>query len=293
LLTLSPTIVMLGRYHYARPTRLLAWAIALLTSASFSLSSCHSSESNTPAPNVRMETDATLGPHMVDAQGYSIYYFTRDLSGTNNCTGGCASVWPIFYEPNLIVGDGLNAADFATITTSDGQPQTTYKGWPMYYYAPANASGQFVREKPGQVTGDKIGNVWFTMRPDYSVLLARTNVTNKTTNQVAQKSFLIDSQGRTLYTFGKDQTSPATQPTNCTGGCISTWPVYFDSIVNLPSSLKSTDFGVITRADGPNGTSRQQATYKGLPLYYYTPDAGTRNKVEGDGIGNIWAVAAP
>jgi predicted lipoprotein with Yx(FWY)xxD motif len=30
-----------------------------------------------------------------------------------------------------------------------------------------------------------------------------------------------------------------------------------------------------------------------LPLYYYTPDNNARNTVEGDGIGNLWAVAAP
>ncbi|MVN74973.1 hypothetical protein GO988_01395 [Hymenobacter sp. HMF4947] len=286
---------MLGQSSYARPTRLVAWCAALLASVALGLGSCHKSDDTppTPTPTIQLASDAVVGPHLVDAAGNTVYYFSRDLSGTNNCTGGCASVWPIYYEPNLIVGDGLKASDFATITTSGGQPQTTYKGWPMYYYAPADASGQFVREKPGQVTGDKVGNVWFTMRPDYSLLLAFTNVTNKTTNVTSSKSFLIDNQGRTLYTFGKDKTSPATQSTNCTGGCIATWPVYADAITNLPSALKASDFSTITRSDGANGTTRPQATYKGLPLYYYTPDNATRNVVEGDGIGNIWSVATP
>lgn len=286
---------MLEQSRYARPARFVARRAALLAGAALSLGSCHHSDDTppTPAPTIQLATDAVVGPHLVDAAGSTVYYFSRDLSGTNNCTGGCASVWPIYYEPNLLVGDGLKASDFATITTSGGQPQTTYKGWPMYYYAPADANGQSVREKPGQVTGDKVGNVWFTMRPDYSLLLARTTVTNKTTSVAALKSFLIDSQGRTLYTFGKDQTSPTTQPTNCAGGCIATWPVYADAITNLPSVLKASDFGTITRPDGPNGTTRPQATYKGLPLYYYTPDGATRNVVEGDGIGNIWSVAIP
>lgn len=128
---------------------------------------------------------------------------------------------------------------------------------------------------------------------DPATLLARVSVTNKTTNAATLKSFLIDAQGRTLHTFAKDQTSPATQPTSCTGGCVAVWPVYGDTPVAMPSSLKASDFGTITHADGPNGAPRQQTTYKGLPLYYYTPDNSARGTVEGDGVGNVWAVATP
>ena len=287
---------MLRQCLYALRSRfVLAWyaVVLLITGLVFVVSSCSDDDDKTPTPTVKLVDNATLGPYMVDAQGNTIYYFTRDLAGTNTCTGGCAAVWPIFYEPNLVLGDGLKAEDFATITTADGQPQTTYKGWPMYYYSPADAAGQNVREKAGEVKGENVGGVWFVMKPDYSVLLARTTVVNKTTSQSALKSFLIDSQGRTLYTFGRDQTAPTTQPTNCSGNCIATWPVYLETGRTLPSSLESSDFGVITRPDGPNGSTRQQTTYKGLPLYYYTPDGAQRNKVEGDGVGNVWAVAAP
>ena len=288
---------MFGYPSYARPARWLASAALLLAGTLLGLDSCKNTDSaavpTPPAPTIQLLPDAVVGPHLADSLGNTVYFFTRDLSGTNNCTGGCASTWPIFYTSHLVLSTGLDAKDFATITTSSGQLQTTYKGWPMYYYAPANASGQFVREKPGQVTGDQVGAVWFTMRPDYSLLLARANVTNKTTNATSLKSFLIDNQGRTLYTFAKDQTNPTTQPTNCTGGCIATWPVYADVPTALPSALKSSDFGTITRADGVGGATRPQTTYKGLPLYYYTPDANTRNKIEGDGIGGVWAVAAP
>lgn len=288
---------MLGHPFYARPAGWLAGAAALVAGTLLGLGACQKTDNAVaPAPatpTIQLLPDAVVGPHMADSVGNTVYYFTRDLSGTNNCTGGCASVWPIFYTAHLVLGNGLDAKDFATITTSTGQRQTTYKGWPMYYYAPANASGQFVREKPGQVTGDQVGGVWYTMRPDYSLLLARVSVTNKTTNVAALKSFLIDNQGRTLYTFAKDQTSPGTQATNCTGNCASVWPVYSDAPATLPSGLKSSDFGTLARTDGANGAARQQTTYKGLPLYYYAPDGGARNKAEGDGIGNVWAVAAP
>lgn len=287
---------MLRQHLYALRSRFLfAWsAVALLiTGLTFVVSSCSDDDDRTPTLTIKLADNTTLGSYMVDAQGNTIYYLARDLAGTNTCTGGCAAMWPIFYEPNLVLGEGLKNEDFAIITTADGQPQTTYKGWPLYYHSPADAAGQNVREKVGEVKGENVGGVWFVMKPDYSVLLARTTVVNKTTNQSALKSFLIDSQGRTLYTFSRDQTAPTTQPTNCSGNCINTWPVYLEAGRTLPSSLKNSDFGVITRPDGPNGTTRQQTTYKGMPLYYYAPDGAQRNKVEGDGAGNVWAVAAP
>ncbi|WP_084708473.1 hypothetical protein [Hymenobacter norwichensis] len=287
---------MLRQLSYALCSRVLRWCAPVLfvTTLALSTSSCNDSSDDTkPQPTVQLGSNATLGSYLVDKSGNTIYYFTRDLAGTNNCTGGCAAVWPIFYEPNLVLGEGLKQEDFATITTADGQPQTTYRGWPMYYYAPANTAGQNVREKAGDMLGENVGGVWYVMKPDYNLLLARTTVVNKTTNQSTQKSFLIDSQGRTLYTFGRDQTNPTTQPTNCTGNCIATWPVYLEPGRVMPSNLRSSDFGVIIRTDGANGATRQQTTYKGMPLYYYTPDGGQRNKAEGDGIGNIWSVATP
>lgn len=287
---------MLRLPFYTLRRRFLAWSGALLLVASLALgvSSCNDSDENSPpAATVRLETNATLGTYLVDKQGNTLYYFARDLAGTNTCTGGCAPVWPVFYEPNLVLGDDLKAEDFTTSTTPDGKPQTTYKGWPMYYYAPADAAGQNVREKAGNVLGENVGGVWYVMKPDYSVLVARTNVVHKTTNQTTSKLFLIDSQGRTLYTFDRDRTNPTTLPTNCTSNCIATWPVYLEPGRVMTSSLRNTDFGVITRADGVNGATRQQTTYKGMPLYYYTPDGAQRNKVEGDGIGNIWSVATP
>jgi predicted lipoprotein with Yx(FWY)xxD motif len=285
---------MLTLPSYGLRRQLLSWSAALLIiGLTLGISSCNDSDNQniTPIPTIQLDTKTTLGAHLVDKQGNTIYYFARDLDGTNHCAGSCAVIWPVFYEPNLVLGEGLKAEDFAVITTGDGQPQNTYKGWPMYYYAPIDANGQSVREKAGEVLGENVGNVWFVMKPDYALQVARTSVVNKTSNQSVLKSFLIDNQGRTLYIFGRDQISPATQATNCAGNCIATGPVYLETGRNLPSNLTSSDFGVITRPDGPNNTPRQQTTYKGMPLYYYTPDEAKRNKVEGDGIGNIWAVA--
>lgn len=285
---------------FARLQRLPAFAGAGLLAAALVLGGCKKKDSDaaTPAaaeqPTVKLANNATLGNLLVDGQGNTLYYFAPDVNGSNACTSpGCVATWPVFYAATVKVGDGLNAADFSSGQTADGRSQTFYKGWPLYYYAPT-ANGQNVREAPGETRGNGVGNVWYAVRPDYSVLVASNAVTNKNTNQTATKRYLADAAGRTLYTFGKDVRLPATQPTNCQGGCAAAWPVFYQANIVAPSGLQASDFGTITRPDGPNGT-RLQTTYKGQPLYYFASDNAVRGKAEGDGVGSgdLWSVALP
>ena len=292
----------------ARRRWLFALGLVLSGLLSLGISSCNK-DSSTPAAdpdavaNVKLATSPTLGPYLTDAGGNTLYIFARDVDGTNNCTSAsCNPLWPVYYEATVKVPKALNAADFATKTTADGRPQTTYKGWPLYYYAPA-AGGTNTRETPGQTGGNGIGSVWHILNPGYNVLLASKSVEDKTTHAVATKTFMVDGMGRTLYYFAKDNSSPGTQPTNCTGGCAAIWPALYLSAPVIPSSLKSSDFATIIRDPsttiGPYGTTtstRQQLTYKGHPLYYYSGDGATRGRVEGhdlDDSGDKWFVAAP
>jgi predicted lipoprotein with Yx(FWY)xxD motif len=95
---------------------------------------------------------------------------------------------------------------------------------------------------------------------------------------------LTDSAGKTLYTF-KNDTTPGKSA--CNGGCASTWPAL--TATAAPSGVSGAPgaFALITRDDGS-----QQVTYKGAPLYRYSGDAAAGD-TKGDGIGNIWFVAAP
>lgn len=260
------------------------------------LSGCQKKDDSTPVPApappaVQLATDAKLGSILTDGQGNTLYYFALDIAGSNSCgTAACAAQWPVFYAPTLTVGSGLNAADFTTSKTASGQSQTLYKGWPLYYYA-TSSGGQSVREQPGQTQGNGIGGVWYAARPDYSVMVAMGTVMNKATSKASTKPYLIDSQGRTLYTYSVDATHPGSQPTNCTGGCTDAWPIFYQAHPTAPSCLKASDFGTITRTDGPNGSTRLQTTYKGSPLYYFVADNSVRGKAEGEG--GDWAVAMP
>ena len=54
-------------------------------------------------------------------------------------------------------------ADFGVIEHPEGGMQSTYKGWPLYYW---------VNDlNPGETKGEAVGNVWFVAKPDYSIML--------------------------------------------------------------------------------------------------------------------------
>ncbi len=87
----------------------------------------------------------------------TLYYFKNDSPGKSTCTGGCIERWPIFYSEKIEVTGGLDPNDFGTITRDDGKKQTTFRGYPLYY---------FVRDrKPGDAYGQGVADVWFVVDP--------------------------------------------------------------------------------------------------------------------------------
>ena len=93
-------------------------------------------------PTVQLANSAALGSYLTDTLGNTLYYFSNDFNGQSNCAGGCLALWPIYYAGDNLTQaslvSGLDIADFGTITTPAGK-QTTYKTWPLYYYAPVVA----------------------------------------------------------------------------------------------------------------------------------------------------------
>lgn len=85
--------------------------------------------------DLNLETTA-LARVLTGDGGRTLYFFGADADGTANCTGACAGNWPVYYKETFGLGCGLTAPDFAIITRDDGAKQTTYKGWPLYYFGP-------------------------------------------------------------------------------------------------------------------------------------------------------------
>jgi len=257
--------------------RLNSLMICLLVLTGFALTQC--TKTTDPAPIVdphliKLGNSTTLGSYLTDKDGNALYYFSNDANGENNCTGGCITAWPIFNVDGLTanqLGTGLVLGDFNAISTPNGN-QLTYKGWPLYYYAPAG-----VREPSGQTTGEAVGGVWFVAKPDYTIMLAKAQLvgkdgknyivsaTNVYTEGVGKTTYLTDLTGRTLYEFAHDSLdiNKYTKP-DFSNNAI--WPIYETDKIVVPSILDKTLFSSITVY------GKKQLIYKGWPMYYFGPD---------------------
>ena len=92
---------------------------------------------------------------------------------------------------------------------------------------------------------------------------------------------LTDNQGRTLYTFDKDQAGSGKSA--CNGPCAANWP----PLMADSAAMAEGDYSIITRDDGA-----KQWAHKGKPLYYWSKDMKPGDKT-GDGVNNLWRTATP
>ena len=107
---------------------------------------------------------SSLGEVVVNASKMTTYVFTKDKpgSGTSSCTGQCAVLWPpVKTTSTTPTVDGVKGA-VGTITLPDGSRQVTLDGRPLYLFAKDT--------KPGDVAGQGVGNVWYAVGPDGSMV---------------------------------------------------------------------------------------------------------------------------
>ena len=121
---------------------------------------------------VGLSGQGSLGSHLVDADGMSLYLFTNDERNVSNCSGGCAGAWPpLLADGDPVAGEGLDADRLTTIQRGDGSNQVTYNGRPLYHFASDL--------KPGDTLGQDRGGVWYVVSPDGSPV--RTTAAESTT----------------------------------------------------------------------------------------------------------------
>jgi predicted lipoprotein with Yx(FWY)xxD motif len=239
--------------------------------------------------NIQITNTQAYGEVLADGEGNVLYYFTPDVEGESLCEGNCAGSWPIFLAGELTVGADLEVGDFAIIARSDGSSQTTYFGWPLYYFAGDNQAGD--------TNGDAIesfGGIWYVAKADYSVVNASqqlvghdgNNYTANATEGEGITTHFTDINGRTIYIFAFDSANT----NNFTAEDFSNnavWPIFHVDLSSLPSTLDNTLFAeIMVHGEQP------QLTYNGWPLYYFGEDS-----VRGDTKGvsfprpGIWPVA--
>jgi predicted lipoprotein with Yx(FWY)xxD motif len=227
--------------------------------------------------SLQLASSAKFGNYLVDGNGRTLYLFAIDLPAgggnpaVSNCTGSatdtssCVYLWPIFHVDNPTVA-GIDAADVGQFTRSDGMPQTTYKGFPLYYFRPdANA---------GDIGGEAIPD-WFVVRSPFYTMISLN---------AGGKHRLTDGAGRSLYFFAQDTVgNPPTSACAGTAGdrttCVGNWPIFLASATVVPSNIDPSKITVFTRSSD----KLQQSAFDGHPLYYFADD-----KVPGDDLGLVF-----
>ena len=106
-------------------------------------------------------SDAGLGKILVDSTGRTLYQFEQDSGTKSVCTGACADAWPpLRAKGKPAVGSGAKASLVATTARSDGKPQVTYNGHPLYLFRGDH--------KPGDSNGQgstAFGGGWYALSP--------------------------------------------------------------------------------------------------------------------------------
>jgi predicted lipoprotein with Yx(FWY)xxD motif len=105
--------------------------------------------------------NTALGKILVDDQGRTLYLFAKDPGTKSACSGGCATAWPpLRASGKPTAGGGAKASLLGTTPRSDGKPQVTYNGHPLYGYQGDS--------KPGDTTGQGnpgFGAPWYVLSP--------------------------------------------------------------------------------------------------------------------------------
>ena len=148
-----------------RPFGLLA-AVAVVPLVALVVAGCGSND-NTPTATVKPASGSAtvsvastgLGKILVDSQGRTLYLFEKDSSGKSACSGGCAAAWPpLRASGKPTAGGGATSSLIGTTPRSDGKPQVTYNGHPLYgYQGDSNA---------GDTNGQGIsafGGAWYVL----------------------------------------------------------------------------------------------------------------------------------
>jgi predicted lipoprotein with Yx(FWY)xxD motif len=221
-----------------RSPRIAAIAVlALLLAAATLMAGCSQQQPLT----VRVSDHPTYGKILTDSTGRSLYIQARDVPNTGAVAnlGEVGRFYPPFYAERVSGGSGINITEFGYLTRADGQRQTTFRGWPLYYY--------INDREPGDAKSQGANNITFVAKPDYTVMV-RENVTLGV--------YLTDTGGRPLVA----------QDGEASAGPALGYIPFRASPVVAPSPLVQTeDFG---EARGSSG--ELQTTYRGSLLYAWS-----------------------
>lgn len=265
------------------------------TRSSTTATTTSSSSQSSGGYSVQIGSSASIGQYLENGTGFTLYMFAADTpgNGTSTCTGACAAVWPPFYASSMSLPSDLSSSSFSTITRSDGSKQTTYNGWPLYYFASDTKAGSLLGEglnQFGPALPTSHPGLWYAIPPTLQLTGGQIVGGPSYAVGVAYKAsigiYLTNSSGFTLYYRSTD--TPNSGTTTCsTDACEANWPVFYQATLNLPPGLSSSQFSTITAYN-----STKITTYTGYPLFYWIGDTSA-GSTAGEGIGGFYVATIP
>lgn len=230
---------------------------------------------------------SAVGPILVDANGMTLYMFSKDVDGESACAGECSANWPaavIDGEPD--VGD-LDAALFSTVASPDGATMLKVGDWPLYTFAGDAA--------PGDMNGQAVGGVWWVVTPQGNPIALASSA------ETSLGDVLVDASGMTLYMFKNDADGEAT----CVDDCATNWPPLLmpaseEATSTVPADSAASgeepalfvgdlDPALFSVVDHPLGPMLKFGDW---PLYRFAGDSAPGD-VNGQGVGDVWFAVSP
>ena len=141
--------------------------IMLLAACSGAGSGATASPSSSGAAVVLKVSQSDLGMILTDADGRTLYAFTKDTAEKSACSGDCAANWPaltVVSGQQASAGDGATGEWIHSITRDDGTTQVSYGDHPLYYYAADTTAGD--------TNGQGTGGIWFALTGDGQLVQA-------------------------------------------------------------------------------------------------------------------------
>lgn len=84
----------------------------------------------------------SVGTHLTDGEGRTLYLWVADKSGPSTCYDACAQAWPPLLTSGApTAASGVDASKLGTSKRTDGTTQATYYGHPLYRFSQDASAG--------------------------------------------------------------------------------------------------------------------------------------------------------
>lgn len=132
------------------------WVMVSTVALAVALSACatkgYADDYSYTSDSVVSKVNTPMGELFANADGMTLYTFTKDGKGKSNCYDACANNWPPFTAKK----DATEWGKFSVIMRKDGSYQWAYDNQPLYTWVGDR--------KEGDTNGQGVGNVWYVVK---------------------------------------------------------------------------------------------------------------------------------